>query len=67
MQYETTSPDDLMERGQVARMLRISLRKLDQLNNEGVLPRIVLGKRCVRYRRSDVLAALDRLTVGGLN
>ena len=65
MKYETTSSDDLMERGEVARMLRISLRKLDQLNNEGVLPRIILGKRCVRYKRSDVLAALEKLTVGG--
>ena len=52
----------LLRVGEVARLLDCSPRLVWRLASEGQLPRVVLGPRCVRFRRRDVDAMIDGLT-----
>lgn len=58
-----TAPDaELIDAKAVARLLSCSHRMVALFESRGVLPRgIRLAARCVRWRRSDVLAAIERL------
>jgi excisionase family DNA binding protein len=50
--------DGFMTPLEVARLLRISLRELARRRHE--LPPVKLGRRLVRYRRSDVMRYIER-------
>ena len=52
-------PDELLTRQEVAEMLGVTLTTLYHWNNKGILPTIKIGNK-VRYRRSDVEAALKK-------
>ena len=53
---------ELLTEGEVARLIRMSVYKLqrDRCNGKGI-PYLRLG-RSIRYRRSDVVAFIDRCT-----
>lgn len=50
----------MMSPDEVARVLNVTTRTLRRWNAEGILKGVRLGKRVVRYRQSDVEAALSR-------
>ena len=52
------SPDTLLTRRETADFLRCSLRNVDRLLAEDILPCVRFGLRSVRIRKSDVLAML---------
>jgi excisionase family DNA binding protein len=54
----------LLRAGQVAELLNCSVRLVWRLASEGRLPRVHLGPRCVRFRRSDVESLVDDLVEG---
>lgn len=49
----------LLDSGQVAGLLGISKRKVDELSASGQIPRVELG-RSVRFEPADVWAYVDR-------
>lgn len=64
-QTETGGKQDLMTKEAVANYWQVSIRTLDGLVANGVLPAIRLGHRTVRFRREAVDAALAKLEAGG--
>ena len=57
-----TQPREIVTEKELARELRLSLRGLINLRNRRLIPHIRLG-RSVRYDRSAVQRALEKLTV----
>ena len=55
----------LMTDREAADFLRIKPRQLFDWRMKGFIPFIKIGK-AVRYRREDILVALERLTRGGV-
>jgi len=53
----------ILRKPQLAKMLGVSIRHLDNLTRRGLLPRVRLG-RSIRYRRDAVMAALKKLEGG---
>ncbi|MDA8976537.1 hypothetical protein N9F73_01035 [bacterium] len=49
----------LVKAGDVANALSVSMRQVGYWAEEGRIPSIKLGKRCVRYSLPDVLKALE--------
>lgn len=58
------SEDRLLTEGEVCEYLRIKPRQLYAWRMQGLIPYIKIGK-ALRFRRSGVEAALDRLSTGG--
>lgn len=54
----------LLSREQVAKLLGVSLNHVINLERRGVFPAVRLGVT-VKYRRADILAAIDRLAEEG--
>lgn len=56
-------PDpELLADRQVAALMNCSTRHVLAMTARGMIPRPVkLGGRCTRWRRSDIVAAIDRL------
>lgn len=54
----------LLRVGEAARLLDCSTRLIWRLASEGHLPRVRLGPRSVRFRRSDVEGLIDDLAEG---
>ncbi len=50
-------------REQVAKVLAVTVRHVDNLTRRGLLRPVRLG-RCVRYHRDSIVAALKRLEKG---
>lgn len=57
--------DRLMTRKEVSAHLQRSWYWIRQQEKKGLLPRVELSKRTIRYKESDVAKLVDRLTVGG--
>ena len=57
-------PEPLLTGAEACEFLRIRPRQLYTWRSEGLIPFIRIG-RSVRYRRKELEAALDALTVGG--
>ena len=57
-------PEPLLTEVEACEFLRIRPRQLYTWRNEGLIPFIRIG-RSVRYRRSELEAALDAMSVGG--
>ena len=55
--------DELLTRREAARLLRISTITLYRLTRDGELSVIRRGTHYTRYRKSDLLAFLDRHTI----
>ena len=56
--------DELIDAGEVARVLGISPRTLEGMRQEGRGPAYVrISSKCVRYRRSDLERFLTRVRV----
>ena len=53
---------EVMTQPEVAELLRVTPRTVRNMTSSGVLPHFVLG-RLVRYRREEVLAAMERFSV----
>ena len=64
MSQSANATDDgsLLKVEEVAGLLHCSKRLVWRLVSEGRLDRVILGPRCVRFRRSDVQAMIDDLT-----
>jgi len=54
--------EEILTRNEAARFLRISPIHLYRLTRQGELPVIKRGRRYVRYRKSELVAFLDRYT-----
>ena len=52
----------LMTREEVAEYLHVSTKKIRRLEKEGMLPRIDLGRKAIRYRPEVVEELLEKLT-----
>ncbi|MCC6574436.1 MAG: helix-turn-helix domain-containing protein [Planctomycetes bacterium] len=50
--------DDLMTAGDVAALLKVPKSWVFRASSEGRIPKIVISRRCVRFKRSDVEAML---------
>ena len=48
---------------ETADFLRIKFRQLFDWRMKGLIPFVKIGK-ALRYRKSDILAAVDRMTIG---
>ena len=64
MQDNETTHERLLTATELARVLRVSVRKVHDLRKAGLIPSVsvnlIAGKRChARYRHSDVAAALE--------
>ena len=57
------SEEWLMTEGEVCEYLRIKPRQLYAWRIQGFIPYIKIG-RALRFRRSEVEAALDRMSIG---
>ena len=60
----TPNPSDLLTPFETAELLKIKPRTLRNLQRRGILPVIKLSGKIVRYRRSDIDAAMKNLVVG---
>jgi phage terminase Nu1 subunit (DNA packaging protein) len=47
-------PDDLVTRHELAEMMRVSIRTVDQLKREG-MPCVTWGRRLVRFRANEAM------------
>jgi len=52
--------DELLTRKEVAEFLKISQTEVYRLTRKGELPVIKKSKKFVRYKKSDILAFLER-------
>ena len=50
---------ELLDVNGVARLFSVSDRQVRKLTAAGILPVFRIGRRCVRYSRADVLAAMQ--------
>lgn len=57
----------LMTRAQVAQALRVTTRTITNLQVRGKLPAHHLSRRCVRFRRDDVLALITHAHANDLD
>ena len=55
-------PDELLTRQQVADRLKLKVRGVDGLVKRELLTCIRLGRKCMRFRWSDVQADMARVT-----
>ena len=55
--------EEVLTRKEAARFLKVSPIQVYRLTRQGELPVIKRGRRYVRYRKSDLLAFLDRYTI----
>lgn len=51
--------DQIMSEKQLAAYLGMTVRGLINWRQRGILPHWRIGRRCIKYRKSDVLRALD--------
>ncbi len=58
-----SSQDGLLTKDDIAKLLRLSRRGIEELVRRRVLPVYRISRRCVRFRLSDVLVALDRFKI----
>lgn len=59
-QNESTSPPpSLLTAPEAARYLRVSQRKLFEMRQRGDVRAVLLGRNCIRYRLSDLDAAVE--------
>ena len=49
---------EILTKKQLASRLSVCKRQIEILVNEGVIPQINMGRRCVRYDFADVVSAL---------
>lgn len=56
---------ELLNLSSAAELLSMSPRGLLNLRDRGLIPYVVLSKRCVRYPRKALLEAMAARTVGG--
>jgi excisionase family DNA binding protein len=57
-QNEGTGIEPLVKSADVARVLNVTQRYVGILTTENRIPAHKFGRRCIRYRLSDVLSAL---------
>ena len=55
-----TNLEELMTRNEVATLLRVHWRTVRRWEHAGRLPAIRIGAMSVRYRKSDVMALLEK-------
>lgn len=60
--YDLIDVEELLTREEVIRLLKVSKATLYRLTRDGELPAIK-GKRFIRYRRSDIIAFLEKHTM----
>ena len=53
-----------LNRDNAARYLGLSIRQFDRMRTEGAFRFHRLGRRCLRFRRADLDAAMERFAVG---
>lgn len=63
MQKQASPEPALMTGKEAAEHLGISEKHLYNLAKRGLIPRVVLGSRAIRYRRSDLEALIAQMTV----
>jgi helix-turn-helix protein len=56
---------DLLTEKEAGQFLRLCPRALINWRNRGIVPYIRLGTRAIRYRRSSLVAMLERMEKGG--
>ena len=56
---KTGNSEDLVTTKEIARSLKVTERTIQNLVARGIVPTIRIG-RCVRFRKSDVLVALEK-------
>lgn len=61
----TMMEEELLTREEAAKLLRMSTITLYRLTRDGELTVIKRGRGYTRYRKSDLLAFLDRYTIKG--
>ena len=67
MQQTTPSNPGLLKAKEAASVLAVSEKHLYNLAKRGLIPRVVLGSRAVRYRVSDLEALIARATIRGVD
>lgn len=53
----------LLTKGEVAQLLRVSTRTVENMTSRGLLPKIVLGTRLVRYPADGIRQVLEDSTI----
>jgi len=52
--------DEIMTREEVAKFIKVSLSTVSRLMARGEIPAVRYGRRFTRFRKSDILAFLER-------
>lgn len=55
--------DELLKKTEASELLRVSVRKIDQMRKDGELPFLKIGKQ-VRFRRSTLLEWIENQESG---
>ncbi len=59
----TGLPKQYMTRPEAAKYLGVAPRTISEWQSRGVIPFLKLGRKCVRFRTSDLDRAMDRFMV----
>lgn len=63
MTNTTQQPQSLLDKGEAAKYLKLSPRTVDCYLQKGLLPFYKIGGKTVRFRQSDLDAALEKFRV----
>ena len=61
----TTTPDHCVDTDEGTAFLGLCAAQLTKLRLKGVIPAVVYGPKCIRFRMSDLIAYRDSLVRGG--
>ncbi len=58
-----SATDGYMRREQAAEFLGVAPRTLSEWQRRRIIPHVKMGKKCVLFKREDLVKAMDRYTV----
>ena len=61
--YHAKQTGDLLTKREVAELLRVSTRTVENLTSRGILPKITLGTKMVRYPLDGINRVLQASTI----
>ncbi len=64
MMNENQAATEFLKAAQSAETMNVSRRTFERMKKDGLIPHIRYG-RTIRYRKSDLLKVMERLTVRG--
>ena len=51
----------LLTKKEVAALLKVSTRTVENFTNRGILPKIIIGNKTIRYPEDDIMGMLRKM------